>query len=103
MGISGILSNSFSWQNNNAQIDLVFDRADKVVNVFEIKYSQAPYVITKKYDLDQRNKVQQFKNNTSAKKAIWPVFISPFGLAKGPYNYFFVNDCKMDIFFEKAE
>ncbi len=103
MGISGILSSSYSWQNANAQIDLVIDRADKVVNLFEIKYSQGPFIITKKYDLELRNKIEQFGNNTSNKKAIWPIFIGPYGLGKSSYNQFFLKALSMDILFEKVE
>jgi uncharacterized protein len=100
LGISGIMSSSYSWQNSEAQIDLVIDRADKIINVFEIKYSQAPFVISQKYDLTLRNKVEQLRINTSNKKAIWAVFISPYGLGKSPYNYFFLKDLTMNIFFE---
>jgi hypothetical protein len=103
LGISGVMSKTYSWQNEHAQIDLVIDRADKVVNIFEIKYSQVPFVITQKYDLELRNKVGQFKNNTSPKKAIWPIFISPYGLGKSPYMHFFVKNLTLEIFFEKTE
>lgn len=103
MGISGIMSSSYSWQNAEAQIDLVIDRADKVVNIFEIKYSQGPFVITQKYDVELRNKVEQFRSNTSNKKAVWPIFISPYGLGSSPYNHFFLKTLTMEIFFEKAE
>ena len=103
MGISGILSSSYSWQNAGAQIDLVIDRADKVINVIEIKYSQGPFVITQKYEAELRNKVEQFRSNTSTKKAIWPLFISPYGLGNSPYNHFFLKTLTMEIFFEKAD
>ncbi len=99
LGISGIMSNSYSWQNMYAQIDLVIDRADKVVNIFEIKYSQAPFIVTQKYELELRNKTEQFRKNTSTKKAIWPVFISPYGLGKSTYMHFFIKSLTMDIFF----
>ena len=66
----------------------------------EIKYSQAPFVITQKYDLALRNKVEQLRINTSNKKALWAVFISPYGLGKSPYNHFFLKDLTMNIFFE---
>ena len=101
LGINGIISNSYSWQNADAQIDLLIDRADKIVNVFEIKYNQAPFVITQKYDLVLRNKVEQFRINTSNKKALWPIFISPYGLGKSPYNHFFLKDLTMEVFFER--
>lgn len=103
LGISGVLSSSFSWQNADAQIDLVIDRADKVVNLFEIKYSQAPFVITQKYDMALRNKIAQFSSNTTQKKAVWPVFISPYGLGNSPYNHFFLKALTMNVLFEKVD
>jgi uncharacterized protein len=102
LGINGIISNSYSWQNADAQIDLVIDRADKIVNIFEIKYTQAPFVITQKYDLALRNKVEQFRMNTSNKKALWPIFVSPYGLGKSLYNHFFLKDLTMEVFFERV-
>ncbi|HMP28343.1 MAG TPA: ATP-binding protein [Saprospiraceae bacterium] len=103
LGISGINSNNYSWQNQDAQIDLVIDRADKVVNVFEIKFSRGPFVITKKYDLDLRQKVEQFRLNTPGQKAIWPIFIAPYGLGSSPYNYFFLKELTMEIFFDALD
>jgi uncharacterized protein len=103
LGISGIMSSSYSWQNTDAQIDLVIDRADKVVNIFEIKYSQGPFIITQKYEVELRNKVAQFRSNTSNQKAIWPIFISPYGLGNSPYNHFFLKTLTMDIFFERTD
>lgn len=103
LGISGIISSCYSWQNANAQIDLIIDRADKVVNLFEIKYSQAPFVITQKYDSELRNKVEEFRGHTSNKKAIWPIFLAPYGLGNSAYNHFFLKALTMDVLFEKAD
>jgi uncharacterized protein len=87
--------------NLQAQIDLIIDRADNVINLCEIKYSQGPYTITKKYDGEIRNKIQLFSQFGSGKKAIWPVMICPFGLAKSPYNYLFVKVLDADIFIKQ--
>ncbi|MDZ7896995.1 MAG: ATP-binding protein [Arcicella sp.] len=103
MGINGIMSSSYSWQNAKAQINMVIDRADKVINILEIKYSQAPFVITQKYDLELRNKVEEFRANSSTKKAIWPIFISPYGLGSSAHNHFFLRSFSVEIFFEKTE
>ena len=47
--IDGISTISYAWRSKNstpgAQIDLVIERADKIVNLCEIKYSQTPYSI----------------------------------------------------------
>jgi AAA+ ATPase superfamily predicted ATPase len=86
LGIEGILTNISSWKNQNAQIDLVIDRADKVINLVEIKYAQAAYLITKNYDQNLRNKIAEFKEATKTRKAVWLVMLTSFGLKNGPYN-----------------
>ncbi|MBL0083363.1 MAG: hypothetical protein IPP37_13495 [Saprospiraceae bacterium] len=63
----------------------------------EIKYSQGPYTITKKYEKNSETKRSNWRN-LLGKKAIWPVMISPYGLANSPYNHFFVNVLGSGIF-----
>ena len=50
-GISGIAVSQSGWmsklKDNKAQIDLVLDRADNIVNLCEIKFASRPYVIDK--------------------------------------------------------
>ena len=47
----------YSWRSNasgaNAQIDLIIDRSDRIVNICEIKYSLNDYSLTK----DQKDKL----------------------------------------------
>lgn len=49
--IDGISTISYDWRSKTstpgAQIDLVIERDDKIVNLCEIKYSQTPYFIDK--------------------------------------------------------
>jgi hypothetical protein len=100
LGIEGILTNISSWQNPNAQIDLVIDRADKVINLVEIKYAQSEYLITKNYDQNLRNKMAEFKEATKTRKALWLVMLTPFGLKNGPYNGIAQKTLNAQIFFE---
>ncbi len=65
---------------------MVIDRADKVINLVEIKYAQAAYLITKNYDQNLRNKIAEFKEATKTRKAVWLVMLTSFGLKNGPYN-----------------
>lgn len=54
LGISGVITNEFSWrsvanyEHPGAQVDLLIDRGDKVINLCEIKYSDNPYTIIHK-------------------------------------------------------
>lgn len=99
LGIEGIQSNIGTWSNANAQIDLVMERADKITNIFEIKHASGPFTITKKYDQELRNKLQQYKDEHGTKSSLWPVFISPYGLADSPYKYSFIKQIVMgDLF-----
>jgi len=65
-----------------AQIDLVFDRSDGVVNICEIKYSKSPYVIDKSYARILLNKAKVYREVTKTKKLIFISLITTFGLKK---------------------
>ncbi len=103
LGISGIETHISSWRSNSeikgAQVDLVIDRRDQIVNLCEMKFSIHPYVIDKKYDEELRNKISQFKSNTKTKKSVFITFISPYGLYPNKYTDLIQNDIKMDALF----
>ena len=90
LGISGIFSQSSSWRSKDAeqgaQIDLLIDRRDRVINLFEIKFSGEPYMITKAYSEQLRQKIGVFKSETATNKAVWLAMITPFGLKQNAYS-----------------
>ena len=74
LGISGIISNVYSWvyvprtsDEKGAQIDMLIDRDDNVINICEMKFSQGEYELTEKYDLELRNKVGTFQAKTKTR------------------------------------
>lgn len=92
LGISGVLTKIYSWRHipdetyvNGAQIDLLIERADRVVNVCEIKYSRDEFVIDKEYDRKLRNKVGTFCGVTKTKCAVHIAMITASGLAHNGY------------------
>jgi uncharacterized protein len=99
LGIAGIMSNEASWNNAHAQIDMVIERADQVINIIEAKYSNAPYLITKKYDMELRNKINEFQQDTATRKAIWLVMVTTYGLKDSPYNGLVHSQIKLDALF----
>lgn len=103
LGIDGILSSVSTWQNKDAQIDLVIDRSDNVVNVIEIKFSNNEYTISKDYDIKLRNKINEFKESTKTKKAIWLVMLTTFGLKNSPHNGLVQRSLTSDIFFHNTK
>lgn len=47
LGISGIATKTYAYTTASAQMDMVIERADKVISLCEMKYSQLPYELTK--------------------------------------------------------
>lgn len=92
LGISGVITNEYSWrtaatdEHSGAQIDLLIDRSDKVINLCEIKYSDNPYTIDKKYMENLRNKVALFRQITKTRKGISLTMITSSGLVKNSYS-----------------
>ena len=86
LGISGIYSSSSSFlkkgtaTEKGAQIDLVIDRNDKTINVFEIKHYSEDVTISKAYARTLRDKISVFRRTTKTRKHIYLTFIAPFGL-----------------------
>jgi len=105
LGISGIHSRSSSWRSKDvtdgAQIDLLIDRKDHVINLCEIKFSVEPFTISKAYAVNLRNKIGTFKTETDTRKAVWLTMITTFGLKKNKYSGSLVqHDLNMDCLFE---
>ena len=104
LGISGVGTKTSSWRSaqsaDGAQIDLVIDRRDGVVNLCEMKFSVNPFAIYKKYDGELRNKTEAFRMETGTKKALFLTMITTFGLTETLYSGNIPNDLNMGVLFE---
>jgi AAA+ ATPase superfamily predicted ATPase len=89
LGISGVHCNIASWRSKEtdpgAQIDLLIDRNDWVINLCEMKYSMYPFTIDKKYSETLRNKIGSFKQETKTRKSIFLTMITTFGIKQNEY------------------
>lgn len=47
LGITGVATKTYALRTDNAQMDMVIERADKVTSLCEMKYTTKPYAITK--------------------------------------------------------
>ncbi len=104
LGISGIQTRSSAWVGESggqkAQVDLVIDRRDQVINLCEMKFSMNVFEIDKRYADDLRTKIGVFKSSTQTKKAVFLTLITTFGLTKGGHGGGLVqNDLTMDMLF----
>ena len=66
-------------------IDLLIERNDKVINLCEMKYASAEFVIDKHYDEILRNKRGVFRSQTKTKKAIHITLITTYGVKHNEY------------------
>ena len=86
LSIAGVysLSSTFYKKGNaeekGAQIDLLIDRNDKVINIFEIKYYNSKWSMSKAQADSLRQKLNIFQETTKTNKYLMPTVITTFGL-----------------------
>ncbi|MDV0444695.1 hypothetical protein MmiAt1_02300 [Methanimicrococcus sp. At1] len=105
LGISGVLTNISSWRSKNsqsgAQIDMVIDRKDDVINLCEMKYSGSGlYVIDKKYSENLGQKKSVFISETGTKKAVHLTMVTTYGISKNMYSSMIQSEIRLDDLFE---
>lgn len=72
--------------SDGAQIDLLFDRDDGVITIFEIKFADKMYTIDKEYAKNLAKKIDVFQTNTATKKQIMLVMIAANGLKQNLWS-----------------
>lgn len=92
LGVAQIETQHCSWVHRptktfpkGAQVDLLIDRADRSINLIEIKFSEGPYTINKAYASELRRKIQVFKDVTGTKKNVFLTFLTTHDLAENAY------------------
>lgn len=85
LGLRVIYTQSSSWSSasktgTGAQVDLLIDRADFIINLCEIKFSEEVFTIDKKYAIELRNKRARFKQESKTNKTVLIVMITSFGV-----------------------
>lgn len=80
LGIENVLSDVGSWQVPGAQVDLVIERSDRIVNLCEMKYSDKPFSVTKSYLGKMEERRELFRAATKSTKALHLTIVSPFGI-----------------------
>lgn len=99
LGISGIASETCSWNNGTAQIDLLIDRSDNVINLCEMKYSSTRYELTHDYATWLAERRELFRNATSTHKTLHLTLVSPHGVVPGKNTSILQNTITLDELF----
>lgn len=105
LGISGILTSEYSLripqtvELPGAEIDLLLDRNDKAMNIIEIKYTKAKFVIDDKYMKILRNKVFRLQQFTKTNKSVFLTMLTTEGLVKNEFSGEINNEILAEVLF----
>lgn len=93
LGIAGVSSQVYSWtyqpkhkDEEGAQIDLLIDRNDKVINLCEMKYSDTEYLMTTQEEEKLRQRRSVFSTVTKTRKAVHFTLVTTYGLKRTAHS-----------------
>lgn len=92
LGIDQIKTSISSWSHrgndemSGAQIDLLIRRADRIINMCEMKFSKYPYTIKKEYAMKMRQKMAAFEHFEKNNETIFPTIVTTYGLTPNTYS-----------------
>lgn len=109
LGILGVLTEESIWYTkgdedlgiDGAQIDLVLERRDRVINLFEMKFSVNEYIIDKAYDTVLRNKLEAFRRITGCRQSLQMTMITTYGVRNNKYSQFVQSQIVLDDLFHE--
>ena len=105
LGISGIQSDVCSWfclpdeNHRGAQVDLVIDRRDQIINLCEMKYATGVYEITGKYEKEMLERRELFRSVTFTRKALHLTMVTTYGIKQNPYSGSVQSEVTLDDLF----
>lgn len=108
LGVSGVLTKEYIWYSKEnedlgvpaAQIDLLIERRDHIINICEIKFSSNQFIIDKDYELKLRNKIEAFRVNTSTKYGLQLTMITTYGVKSNKYSSIVGNQVTLEDLFK---
>ena len=107
LGISGVFTRGTTFfqkggeDGRGAQIDLVLDRNDQIINLFEIKFYNTEFMLTEADAKAIRHQMQVFREKTKTKKHLMPVLLSTFGMEHNKHSLGLIEkSLTMDALFD---
>lgn len=83
-----------------AQIDMVIERADRIIHLCEIKFSVDKYAISREYENKLRERMGLFRYLTKNKKSLVNTFITTYGVVNGKNKSILHSEVTMDDLFK---
>jgi len=98
LSIGGVYSISSSFYKKGTktekgtQIDLLIDRNDHVINLFEIKFYNKVFTVSKDYAQKLKDKMDIFEETTKTRKQLFLILITTFGLKHNEHSLGLINE-----------
>jgi hypothetical protein len=93
LGIEAVETTVAAWDHrpredgeSGAQIDLLIDRKDAAVNLCEMKFSEAEFVVDKRYADELRRKRDVFRSVTGTRKSVFITLVTTFAVADNKHR-----------------
>ena len=93
LGIEAVETIESAWHHRpsqqadrGAQVDLLIDRADGCINLCEMKFSQSPFTIDKRYAAELRRKRDTFRRVTGTRKTVLTTMVTTHGVRDNAYR-----------------
>ena len=107
LGIAGVETVEGAWEQrgvgdrDGGQIDLVIERADRSVNLCEMKFSESEFVIDKAYARELERKRDAYRAASGNRKATFLTLISTYGVRANDHaQRLGVRSVTMDALFD---
>ena len=109
LGIAGVSTDVSTWYDTGekakalrgSQIDLIIERADRIIHLCEMKFSQGKYRLNADYVMKLRERMGLFRDKTGTRKSLVHTFVTTFGLANGNSSSLVHSEVRLDDLFTK--
>ena len=106
LGLTAIATKSSAWRSDGregvpgTQIDLVIERADRIIHLCELKFSVEPISITADYEQKLRNRMALFRVETKTRKSLVTTFVTTYGVLPGRHSAVVSSQVTLNDLFE---
>lgn len=82
------------------QIDMIIDRADGIVNICEMKFTNSPFAITPFYLAEMNLRRSRYQQDVAPKKGVQLTMVASSGLVRNPQSLEINSVITLDDIFE---
>lgn len=108
LGLDVVSTTISSWHSrpdtqkelSGAQIDMIIDRADRIIHLCEIKFALEEYILTKEYENKIRSRMGLFRTISKTKKTLVNTFVTTYGVANSKNKSIVHSEVTMDDLFK---